>query len=243
MDDSISIVGNPPVGAVFHRCALQVNPQHYSSTFRGTHREGDTEAHASAIVEKAVESGVTVLAITDHNSVRDVPAFQRAAAGKNVVIFPGFELSSTEGIHALSLYPQDTTETELERFLGEFGIRRTDPSSALSNSSFVDILEKTRAQGGISIAAHVSNDKGLFQVLSGQARIQAWRSNDLLAIQIPGPISDLPQDIRQIVENKNGQYRRDHAAGVELAIAAINARDVVTVEYCEKSLRSLENLL
>ena len=121
-----------PAGAVFHRCALQVNPHHYGATFRGQAAGGDENTHAADIVEKALEVGVSVLAITDHNDVSGVPAFRSAAAGRDLHIFPGFELSSSEGIHVLCIYPQEVDQKELERFLGEFGIRNPKPSSDLS---------------------------------------------------------------------------------------------------------------
>ena len=216
-----------PAGAVFHRCALQVNPHHYGATFRGQAAGGDENTHAADIVEKALEVDVSVLAITDHNDVSGVPAFRSAAAGRDLHIFPGFELSSSEGIHVLCIYPQEVDQKELERFLGEFGIRNTKPSSDLSNQSFVEILKHVREQGGVTIAAHVTTGKGLFEVLSGQARINAWQVDDLLAIQIPGPVDDLPQEVRQIVENKNPEYRRSHSADDNLAIAVVNASDIV----------------
>ena len=62
-----------PAGAVFHRCALQVNPHHYGETFRGQASDGDTESHAEAIVTKAADLDVSVMAITDHNIVSGVP--------------------------------------------------------------------------------------------------------------------------------------------------------------------------
>ena len=65
-----------PRGAEFHLCALQVNPHHYNETFRGKETAGDVESHAKAIVAKAVEIGVSVLAITDHNNVSGVEAFR-----------------------------------------------------------------------------------------------------------------------------------------------------------------------
>ena len=228
----ITHTGTPPAGAVFHRCALQVNPRHYAGTYRGQKTGGDTESHANAIIEKAVELGVSVLAVTDHNSVRDVSAFRSAAEGREVTIFPGFELSSVEGIHVLCIYPQDTAEDQLGRFLGEFGIRQTSPSSAPSDHTVVQILAKVQTQEGISVAAHVTTDHGLFKVLSGQALIKAWRSEELLAIQIPGPVKDLPQGIRQIVENKNGDYRRTSAAD-NLGVAVVNAKDIVDPENLE----------
>ena len=220
-----------PRGADFFRCALQVNPHHYGQTFRGKPGSGDAAAHAKAIVDKAAEIGVSVLAITDHNDVSGVPAFRDAAAGRGGIhVFPGFELSSSEGVQVLCIYPPETEETQLGRFLGEFGIRSTAPSTDLATKTFVDVLSCVRQQGGITIAAHATNNKGLFKVLTGKPRIQSWQAEDLLAIQIPGPVEDLPQDVRQIVEDKNADYRRTHAADDGLAIAVVNAKDIVKPE-------------
>lgn len=217
-------------GAVFHRCALQVNPHHYGRTFRGRETQGEPHLHAETIVARAAEIGISALAITDHNNIGGISAFRDASKRHNVAIFPGFEISSSEGIHILCIYPLDADDKSLNRFLGEFGIRETEPSSTLSNNNLESLLAKVRAQGGIAIAAHATNDRGLFKVLSGQARVNAWRNPNLLAIQIPGRVKDLPQEFRRIVENADPNYPRDHPVDVKLAIAAINARDVVESE-------------
>ena len=217
-----------PAGAVFHRCALQVNPHHYGRTFRGQVATGDVATHARSIVDKALALGISVLAVTDHNDVSGVPAFRAAAAGHALHVFPGFELSSSEGVHVLCLYPPDSDQDQLGRYLGAFDITNTSPSTDLSSMAFVDILAKVREQGGVSVAAHVTSDQGgMLKVLKGQARIRAWRSEHLLAIQIPGPVADLPHDLRQIVENRNADYRRNDAPEDKLAIAAVNAMDIV----------------
>lgn len=219
-----------PNGARFYRCALQVNPHHYGSTYRGNAPSGNADTHARSIIQKASEIGVSVLAITDHNHVGGVAAFRAAAEGMDIHIFPGFELSSSEGIHVLCIYTPETAEDTLARYLGAFGITDTRPSPTLADKPFVEILTEVRKQGGVTIAAHVTNDHGVLRVLSGQARIQAWRSPDLLAIQIPGPVEDLPQEYRPIVENKNPDYRRDPAAEDRLAIAVVNAKDIAKPE-------------
>lgn len=229
-NDPIAKARTLPAGAVFHQCALQVNPHHYGGTFRGKPSGGDARTNAQAIVDKAIAVRVSVLVITDHNDVSGVPAFRDAAGERGIHVFPGFELSSSEGVHVLCIYPQDVEQHQLERFLGVFGVTSTKPSSDLSTMSFVEILRCVREQGGVTIAAHVTTDKGLFKVLSGQARINAWQAEDLLAIQIPGPVEDLPQDVRQIVENKNAEYRRTHAADERLAVAVVNAKDIVQPE-------------
>lgn len=222
-----------PSGARFHRCALQVNPHHYAGTFRGQPESGDSGTHARAIVDKAAELEVTVLAVTDHNDVSSVPAFREAAKGRNLHIFPGFELSSREGVHVLCLYPPDSPQPQLERYLGELGVTHLGSSTDLSKAGLDELLRCVREQGGVTIAAHATLEKGLFQALGGQARGQAWQAEDLLAIQIPGAVEDLPQQFRSIVENRNPDYRRAQAAGANLAVAVVNARDVVRPEDLE----------
>ena len=229
-DDPIAIARSLSAGAEFHRCALQVNPHHYSGTYRGQPSALDEAGYASALIGKAEELGITVLAVTDHNHVGGVDGIRSEASKRGIHVFPGFEVSSTEGVHVLCVYPPETPEDALGRYLGEFGIRATKPSSSLSDKSFSDLLARVRDQGGISIAAHVTNDKGLFRVLDGQPRIRAWRDKSLYAIQIPGSVQDLPVDIRPIVQNKNPDYVRGYAPEPNLAMAVVNAADVVSPE-------------
>ena len=226
-DDSIAVALRQPAGAEFRRCALQVNPRHYAGTYRGQPAAADDDAgYARALVDKAEALGVTVLAVTDHNHVAGIAPIQTAARERGVHVFPGFELTSTEGIHVLCLYPLDFTEEQLGRCLGEFGVRATKTSSGVCDKSFSDLLACVRDQGGISIAAHVTNKNGLFQALHGQARIRAWKDANLDAIQIPGSVHSLPEDLRPIVENRDQDYRRQHAPESSLAVAVLNARDV-----------------
>lgn len=217
-------------GAVFHRCALQVNLHQYAGKFRGQKASGDPQSHANAIVKKAEELGISMLAITDHNSVSGVALFQDAVSGRKIAIFPGFELCSSDGVHVLCIYPPETQEDQLRLFLGAFGIQTPTASSELSSKSFMDVLAQVREQGGVAIAAHATSATGgLFEVLSGQSRIKAWQSEFLTAIQIPGSADDLPQDVRKIVRNKNPEYRR-LPAGDNLGIALVNAKDIVRAE-------------
>ena len=219
-----------PSGAHFHRCALQVNPHGYNRQFRGHQTVSDEKSYAQAMIAKALEINVSVMAITNHNDAKAVKVFRDAAAGQDITIFPGFEISSSEGIHVLCIYPPETNEERIGRFLGELGIRETTASTVLANQPFGGVLAKVRQQGGIGIAAHAINHKGLFRVLSGQARIEAWRAEDLLAIQIPRSVSNLSPDILPIVKNTNRDYRRSHPAGEHLAVAVVNAKDVAAPE-------------
>ena len=224
---NISNRSNPnpklPAGATFRRCALQVNPLSYGK-YRGKKMAGDAAAHAQSIVDKSAELGIDVLAITNHHDVSEVPAFRAAAKGTGVRVFPGFEIASSEGIHVLCIYPRDESQERLNQNLGAFQL-----TDGLSKFGFVEVLATVRKQGGVSIAAHTVSGKGFFEVLEGQARMTAWRCEDMLAIQIPKSIDRLPVHVREIVRNQQSGYRRPFCTDNQ-AVAVVNARDVVTAD-------------
>ncbi len=213
-------------GARFFKCAPQVNPHDYAARFRGQDHGADEDAYIQAMIAKAAELSIEVLAITHHNHVGSIDKFRLAAKGTGITIMPGFEIGSSDGVHVLSLYDPDTQVKKLERYLGDFGIHDTVPNTKLANADFCGVVEKVREQGGIAVAAHVTLDNGLLKVLTGQSRVRAWKDPNLLAIQIPGPVGDLPQEYRSIVENKNTDYQREPRAGESLAMAVVNACDV-----------------
>lgn len=225
----------PPLsgGARYYRCALQVNPAHYAQTYQGAEASLTEEEYAKALVAKAVELGISVLAVTDHNHVEGIAAIQKEAATREIYVFPGFEVGSREGVHVLCFYPLDFSAEKLGRFLGELKIRGLAPSSQLSDLNFSELLQTVQQQGGVSIAAHAIHDNGLLKHLSGQSRVTAWRDENLLAIQIPDSVDNLPQEYREIAQNKNPDYERGHAAGDNLAVAVVNAKDVEAPETLE----------
>lgn len=219
-----------PRGAIFHHCALQVNPAHYLKTFRGSSTSKTDEEYLRSLLKKAEDLGITVLALTDHNHVGSCDLLAKLAENTGITIFPGFELTSSEGVHVLCLFSPGMKGKVLERYLGDLGIHDTEPNAGISSKSLRDILHFVNANGGISIAAHATQKHGLFTTLTGQARINAWKHDDLHAIQIPGGVSDLPPDILPIVTNKNPDYSRSVCASKDLPVAVVNARDVCKEE-------------
>jgi PHP family Zn ribbon phosphoesterase len=63
------------------------------------------------IVSEALDRGIDLLAITDHNASANVAAVQQAAAGSGIVILPGMELQTREEVHLLCLF-QELAELE-----------------------------------------------------------------------------------------------------------------------------------
>ena len=85
-----------------------MNPHHYAGTFRGQESDGGSIEYAKAVIAEAAELEVSVLAVTDHNSVSAIHEFRAAAEGHEITVFPGFEIASNEGIHILCITTHQT---------------------------------------------------------------------------------------------------------------------------------------
>ena len=208
-----------PNGARFYRCALQVNPFAYHSR-HGKQTALQNEAdYNSAIIEACRSNNIEAIAITDHYRISDSVGLINAARAAGIFVFGGFEAASDDGVHFLCLYdPKD--DSNLERLIGQLGVRDNNTLSPNGDKNCLKLLACVREQGGITIAAHVAAENGLLATLEGQPRINAWKSPDLYACALPGPIGDAPQNVRAILENRDAAHRR------ERPVAVINASDV-----------------
>lgn len=209
-----------PSGARFYRCALQINPYAYLVVNKKTTSFKDEAAYNRAIVEACIAANVEAIAVTDHYRVRSGDSLRLAARRAGLYVFGGFEASTKDGIHVLCLFDADVATEALERFLGDCGIHDETQVSPLGKYDFIELLREARRWGAVCVAAHVASSGGLLKTLRGQARMSAWRSEDLLACSLPGPAKEAPEDIRAILENTNPEHRR------EQPVAILNAQDV-----------------
>ncbi len=141
------------------------------------------------IVSEALENGIQLIAITDHNASANIPAVMEAAQGTGLVVLPGMELQTKEEVHLLCLFDtleqvatwQAKVDTLLpnlpnnieyfgEQFVvdstGEF-IRREE--RLLLNSANITLDEaaaQVTALGGLAIPAHIDRQaNGLIAIL------------------------------------------------------------------------------
>ncbi len=56
------------------------------------------------IIARAIESGLNMLAITDHNSGENARAVMSAALNSGLTVFPGMEVETREGVHILTIF-------------------------------------------------------------------------------------------------------------------------------------------
>jgi hypothetical protein len=131
------------------------------------------------IVEEALERGISLIAVTDHNASANIEAVQIAAKGTDLHVLPGMELQTREDIHALCLF--DTLEqisglqAEVDRTLpdiknqpehfgeqfivdmfGDFMRREERLLITSSSLSINEAFDLVTSLGGLFIPAHVN---------------------------------------------------------------------------------------
>ena len=223
--DAIKNAQNLPSGAHFFRCALQVNPFEYIVRHKKETAFSNESDYNAAIVAACQRIGIQVIGITDHYRVRSSQSLIQAAQAAGIIVFPGFEAVSKDGVHLLCFFDPSKDVLSLERILGDCGIHEDETVSPTGKYDVVEFLKESQGSwGSICIAAHVASEGGLLNRLSGQPRITAWTWPHLLACALPGPVGDAPDNLRPIIQNKNPDYLRD------LAVAVINAQDVSSPE-------------
>jgi len=66
---------------------------------------GDNDSTPFNMAGMGKLNGLDLMALTDHNTCRNCPAFFEAAAAYGVVPVPGMELTTAEDIHVICLFP------------------------------------------------------------------------------------------------------------------------------------------
>ena len=209
-----------PSGAHFFKCALQVNPFEYLAAHDKPSSFTNESEYNAALIEACHEQKIDAIAVTDHYRVRSSASLIERSKAAGITAFPGFEAVTKDGVHLLCLFDPKTNLDELERILGACGIHQEHQESPTGQYDVMEFLDEAQNWGAVCIAAHIASDGGLLRKLSGQSRINAWQSPNLLACSLPGPVGDAPDDLRPILKNKNADYRREHP------VAIINVKDV-----------------
>ena len=144
-----------------------------------------------AIVAAALEAGLDMIAISDHNSAGNIEAVQQAAVaagGGALAVLAGMEITSMEEVHVLGLFPDvvaaegvaavlrpllPTADDSYYAFFGEQPLLAADghpvgsETAALATAAPLGLNETVRLiheAGGLAIAAHV--DRHAFSVFS-----------------------------------------------------------------------------
>ena len=123
-------------------------------TYGGSHDVKDSGMTPQAIVDSAVKQGLSVIAITDHNSNKNVQAAIDHAAQNHagvVLVLPGVEVTTAHG-HLLVYFPPERT-ADLAKYLSRLDlIGEMGADSTRTAKSMADSIAEADKLGGICIA-------------------------------------------------------------------------------------------
>lgn len=119
---------------------------------------------AADIVNAALDAGLDAIAVTDHNTAAWCGQMAAAAKGTNLVVLPGFELSTQQG-HLLGIWEEGTAPSILEDVLIRLGIQRGQlgNTDVVASKGMAECAAEIVASGGIAIAAHIDKERGILK--------------------------------------------------------------------------------
>lgn len=135
--------------------------------------------------------------VADHNTVKWVPQLrdaltelrtENAEGFREIVIFPGVEITVTGNLHLLGVFDPSVDEDKLNQILGKFDyaddVDRED--SKYTNKALREIMQIIDQNKGIAIPAHVDKPCGLFNstatIIKG-----AFSDTGILALEVTEP--------------------------------------------------------
>ena len=147
---SAAELGALPSGARFHRADLHIH------SFGGSHDVQDVTMTPDAIVKTAIAEKLDVIAVADHNEIRNVEATLKAAVGSPVLVIPAIELSTPDG-HLLCFLP---TLDALQKLFGRITVVDRDTPTSRCQNSIMDCLNQLAQLSGFGVLAHVDAPSG-----------------------------------------------------------------------------------
>ena len=181
----------------------------------------------SAMVRQAQALGLSVLALTDHNSTRNMPAFD--ACCREAGIFPvyGIEVTTREEIHAVCLFDQIHTALRFGKFIESllpdvpnnpdlFGdqvyvdrheniLGEVEKSLAqAAEITFEQLHEEVSSWNGMFIPAHI--DRHAFSVTSQLGFLPENTYTAVESVRIPCPFTTYANPV---ITNSDAHYLAD----------------------------------
>lgn len=117
---------------------------------------------ADEIVQAALKAGLDAIAVTDHNTAVWCDQMAAAAKDTDLVVLPGFELSTSDG-HLLGIWEEGTPAHKLEDVLVRIGIAREQFGSldVVGAKGMAECAEEIVRAGGLAVAAHIDKERGI----------------------------------------------------------------------------------
>ena len=107
---------------------------------------GDDDMTPANIAGMAAVKGLDVIALTDHNACRNCPAFMAAAEEYGVLAIPGMEITTSEEVHAVCLFPTLEAALNFDRYVYERLMKYPNNSQIFGRQQIYNLQDQAEAE-------------------------------------------------------------------------------------------------
>ena len=191
---------------------------------------GSDDMTPSNICGMAMLKGLGMIAVTDHNSARNLPAAQQCADAYGLLLVPGMEITTREEVHLLGYFPTVEAAMDFSEFLrGHMPPKKNKPSFfgnqlvmdeddnvvaeedelliGASDLPLSELVRLIRAAEGVPVPAHINRGANGLLINLGfvpedlnLTAVEVWR--DL-------PCAHTPQKGRVVLHSSDAHYLGD----------------------------------
>jgi AAA domain, putative AbiEii toxin, Type IV TA system len=150
---------------------------------------------------------VDCVAVTDHNTGAGIGPLTEALEKlrgrghpeyRELVVFPGVELSVHGRVHVLAIFGPGTTVSTIDKLLGAVECQAAEgKTDGETRKSFVEVVRTITNEGGLAVPAHADNECGLFGQ-AGNTLKQALQCKDVFAMEVVDPEAERPAMYREL---------------------------------------------
>ncbi|MCK4796367.1 MAG: AAA family ATPase [Spirochaetes bacterium] len=217
------------VGAEFVRADLHI----HSYKNNGSYDVDDVNMTVEKIIDTAINEGIKIIAITDHNSIGNIESAINYAKDKEVLLIPAIEVTTSQG-HLLLYLP---TFERLSTFFGKLDFTE---DKKLCNQTIRQCLDLSGTYGGFGILSHIDTSGGFEIDMVGYTpeKKEIIKHKKLLALEITDiknkdwytQLDNVPE--RKVFRNKRQLYLSEEST---YEICKVLGSDAHTLERLGKN--------
>lgn len=188
-------------GAKFYKCDLHIHTP-------GSFDFSEKTSTSQDIIRIALEKGLKLIAITDHNTSKFCEDVIETAKGTELCVLPGVEITCSDGkknIHLIALFPKNKIEC-IQDLLSKINInvaqQKNPTEDTHSTENVLSVLNMIKELGGMAIAPHADSENGITSGKEGKPRVDIIKHSALMAVETK------KDSTRRVLNGSDPDYKR-----------------------------------
>ncbi len=188
-------------GAKFYKCDLHIHTP-------GSFDFSEKTSTSQDIIRIALEKGLKLIAITDHNTSKFCEDVIETAKGTELSVLPGVEITCSDGkknIHLIALFPKNKIEC-IQDLLSKINInvaqQKNPTEDTHSTENVLSVLNMIKEVGGMAIAPHADSENGITSGKEGKPIVDIIKHSALMAVETK------KDSTRRVLNGSDPVYKR-----------------------------------